>query len=50
MEKVNVMEFGYVQEIVSLVRNEAMSENLAGKLERYHENDIAEALELLTSD
>lgn len=27
-----------------------MSENLAGKLERYHENDIAEALELLTSD
>ena len=50
MEKVNVMEFGYVQEIVSLVRNEAMSENLAGKLERYHENDIAEALELLTCD
>ena len=50
MEKVNFMESGYVQEIVSLVRNEAMSENLARKLERYHENDIAEALELLTSD
>lgn len=50
MEKVNVMESGYVQEIVSLVRDEAMSENLARKLERYHENDIAEALEMLTSE
>ncbi|MFW5674917.1 MAG: magnesium transporter [Acetivibrio ethanolgignens] len=44
------MKESYVQEIIDLIRRERREEELLKQLERYHENDIAEALELLTGE
>lgn len=44
------MKESYVQEIIDLIRRERKEEELLERLERYHENDIAEALELLTGE
>ncbi|MFW5650408.1 MAG: magnesium transporter [Acetivibrio ethanolgignens] len=44
------MKESYVQEIIDLIRRERREEELLEQLERYHENDIAEALELLTGE
>lgn len=44
------MKESYVQEIIDLIRRERKEEGLLKQLERYHENDIAEALELLTGE
>ena len=49
MEKMYDWNGEYVKEIVGLIRRNP-AEELKEKLEKYHENDIAEALELLTPE
>lgn len=48
MEKIYAMKSDYAEEIVCLIRKTMSEAVLLEKLEKYHENDIAEALELLT--
>lgn len=48
MERNYAMRSDYPEEIVSLIREKTTNTELLEKLEKYHENDIAEALELLT--
>lgn len=43
----NIMERDYVEEIVALIRGGAEAAKIAEELEEYHDNDIAEAFELL---
>lgn len=50
MEKIYTMKSDYAEEIVRLIRNGAPDKTLLEKLENYHGNDIAEALELLTGE
>lgn len=50
MEKKVLKEPNYSQELVSLIRSDISQEELITLLEDYHENDIAEAFEQLSTD
>jgi magnesium transporter len=50
MEKELLNKPAFVQEIVSLIRSNLSKEELTERLQDYHENDIAQALELLSRD
>ncbi|MGN0335404.1 MAG: magnesium transporter [Lachnospiraceae bacterium] len=50
MEKNYMMERGCAENIAGLLRDTKDYKKLAKRLEQYHENDIAEALELLTPE
>ncbi len=50
MERIYGVKSGYAEEIVSLIHQPMSDAELLEKLEKYHENDIAEALELLTKE
>ncbi len=50
MERIYGVKSGYAEEIVSLIHQPMSDAELLEKLENYHENDIAEALELLTKE
>ncbi len=50
MERIYGVKSGYAEEIVALIRQPMSDAELLEKLENYHENDIAEALELLTKN
>lgn len=48
MEKENLTESNYIQEILDLIRGGLSDQELRDRLDDYHENDIAEALEQLS--
>lgn len=50
MERTYAMRSDYREEIVRLIRKKTADAEILAKLDKYHENDIAEALELLTPE
>jgi magnesium transporter len=50
MEKELLREPTFVEEIVTIIRSGLSKEELVEKLQDYHENDIAQSLELLNKD
>lgn len=50
MEKEVLKELNYVDQIVALIRSGLSKEELVDQLSDYHENDIAQSLELLTKE
>ncbi|MDO5155744.1 MAG: magnesium transporter [Eubacteriales bacterium] len=50
MEKEILKEPMFVEEIVSVIRSGASNEEIVEKLHDYHENDIAQALEVLSKE
>lgn len=48
MENTNLNQPNYVEELIQVIESNAPDNEIREQLENYHENDIAEALELLT--